>query len=45
MIAFLDLIRERYGGPAQYVKTHCDLSDDDVEVIRHNLLIEPKSKL
>ena len=40
MLAFLRLLREKYGGTERYVETHCRLSKEDIEVIRRNLVEE-----
>lgn len=38
MLAFLDLLRQKYGGAEGYVKDYCKMTDDDMEIIRRNLL-------
>ena len=38
MYAFLDLLRDKYGGAEGYVQKYCGMSADDVEVIRRNLV-------
>lgn len=40
MLATLRMIRERFGGPEQYVIEKCGLSQEDVEKIRANLVVE-----
>lgn len=40
MLATLRMIRERFGGPEQYVIEKCGLSREDVEKIRANLVVE-----
>ena len=45
MIAFLKLMEEAYGGAESYVKKYVGLSDEDVKVVKRNLLVpvgEPK---
>jgi len=32
MLAFLQMLRERYGGAEVYVKSHCGFSDDDIDI-------------
>ena len=39
MIAFLYLLKEKYGGPVNYVKTFVGLTEDDISVIRNNLIV------
>jgi hypothetical protein len=41
MYAFLDLLRDKYGGAEGYVQKYCGLSVEDVEIIRHNLVVLP----
>ena len=43
MNAFLALLQEQYGGAEEYIKRFCGLTDDDINIIRENLLI-PRSK-
>ncbi|KAG6249737.1 hypothetical protein E4U24_002011 [Claviceps purpurea] len=40
MLATLQVIREEYGGVEEYVRTHCKLSQDDIEQIRTNFIVE-----
>lgn len=37
MVAFLERLKEEYGGAEGYVKNHLGLSDDDINEIRTNL--------
>ena len=39
MLAFLNLLREKYGGVEKYVQDHCGLSNEDINIIRRNLLL------
>ena len=39
MLAFLQVLRDRYAGAAGYAKTHCGLTDADLRVIRENLVV------
>lgn len=39
MIAFLQLIEERYGGVEEYLAKFVGLTRDDIDTIRRNLLI------
>jgi len=38
MQAFLQMLDERYGGVKEYVRCACGLSDQDIAIIRKNLL-------
>jgi len=40
MLATLQMIREKYGGPEGYVLEKCGLSMDDIQNIRANLVVE-----
>jgi len=37
MLGTLEMIRNVYGSPEGYVKSHCGLSDEDIERIRKNV--------
>ena len=39
MLAFLDLLREKYGGAENYVQEYCGLSAEDVQIVKRNLLL------
>ena len=39
MLATLQMIREKFGGPEQYVKEKCGLTTEEVERIRENLVV------
>ncbi|KAL4247084.1 Protein-tyrosine phosphatase-like protein [Abortiporus biennis] len=39
MHAFLDLLDRTYGGVDKYLKHHVELTDEDIDVIRRNLLV------
>lgn len=39
MSAFLDMLDAKYSGVEEYVKRFADLSDEDIIIIRHNLLV------
>ncbi|THH11937.1 hypothetical protein EW145_g314 [Phellinidium pouzarii] len=43
MLAFLDLLRNKYGGAEGYMQKFCSLSAEDVQEIRHNLTADTKS--
>ncbi|KAF8437257.1 protein-tyrosine phosphatase-like protein [Boletus edulis BED1] len=45
MHAALSLIKDRYGGVEAYVKNFCGLDDDDISVIRSNLLVAAKARM
>lgn len=38
MVAFLAFLQEKHGGAEEYLKRFCHLTDDDIKVIRENLL-------
>jgi len=38
MMAFLGLLRDKYGGVEGYMKNYLAISDDDIQIIRKNLL-------
>ncbi|KAI9814542.1 MAG: hypothetical protein M1832_005722 [Thelocarpon impressellum] len=40
MMATLDLIRERWGGAAGYLKLECGLNDDELEKIRKRMMVK-----
>jgi hypothetical protein len=40
MLATLKMIREKYGGPEQYVIDRCGLTKEDVHRIRSNLVVK-----
>ncbi|CCL98588.1 uncharacterized protein FIBRA_00589 [Fibroporia radiculosa] len=42
MFAFLALLKDRYGGVEGYLRDYVHLSDDDIHVIRRNLLAPEK---
>jgi len=42
MMAFLQLLRDKYGGAANYIQQYVGLSEGDVQKIRRNLIISPK---
>ena len=42
MLALLQLLREKYGGPEGYIKTYTGLTDDDIKMIKNNLVMRPK---
>jgi len=44
MLAFLNLLQEKYGGVKQYLKTHTQLSDEDIAIIQQNIL-SPSPKI
>jgi len=45
MIAFCNLLEEKYGGVETYVKSHTGLTDEDLRVIRSNLVAATKSRM
>jgi len=42
MLAFLDLLEEKYGGAEGYLENYLGFSDEDVTTIRKALLSGPK---
>jgi hypothetical protein len=38
MQAFIEMLGERYGGVEEYVRRACGLTDQDINIIRQNLL-------
>jgi len=45
MTAFLELLQHNYGGVEGYVKKYAKLSDEDLAVIRRNLIAESHSRI
>jgi len=43
MLAFLQLLQEKYGGVEEYLKRHAQLTDEDIATIRRNLLVPTES--
>lgn len=41
----LGLVREKYGGVEAYVKNFCGLTDDDISIIRSNLVVPAKARM
>ena len=39
MLAFLDLLRDKYGGVDSYCRKYISLSDEDLAIIRSNIVI------
>lgn len=39
MLAFLKLLRDKYGGPEGYAQRYCGLDEEDMQKIRHNLIV------
>lgn len=40
MLATLKMIREKYGGPEQYVIDKCSLTKEDIQQIKSNLIVK-----
>lgn len=40
MKATLDMIKVKFGGAETYVKTYMSLTDEDIETIRRNLVVQ-----
>jgi hypothetical protein len=40
MLATLKMMREKYGGPEQYVIDRCGLTKEDVDRIQSNLVVK-----
>ncbi|OJA18919.1 hypothetical protein AZE42_07863 [Rhizopogon vesiculosus] len=45
MLAFLNLLEDKYGGVETYVKTYTGLTDEDLQTIRSNLVVPTKSRM
>jgi len=45
MIAFLGLLKDKYGGVEEYLKQYTHLSEDDITTIRNNMLVSSNSQL
>ncbi|RDB19827.1 Tyrosine-protein phosphatase [Hypsizygus marmoreus] len=43
MKAFLTLLQEKYGGAEEYLKRYAGLSDEDIRIIRDNILVPSSS--
>ena len=41
----LGLVGEKYGGVEAYVKNFCGLTDDDISIIRSNLVVPAKARM
>ncbi|KAN0097046.1 Protein-tyrosine phosphatase-like protein [Tylopilus felleus] len=41
----LSLLRDKYGGVEAYVKNFCDLTDNDISIIRSNLVVPAKARM
>lgn len=39
MHAFLHLLEEKYGGVEEYLRRYVHLTDEDIDIIRRNLLV------
>jgi hypothetical protein len=40
MLRALEVLREKYGSVKDYVKTECRLSDEDIEQLQNNFLVD-----
>ena len=45
MHATLGLLRDKYGGVENYVKNFCGLTDDEISIIRSNLIVPAKARM
>jgi len=45
MTAFLELLQSKYGGAEEYVKKYANLLDNDIAVIKMNLIVESQSRI
>ena len=43
MIAFLGMLRERWGGAEGYARRFCSLTDADIGIIKAHLVIETEA--
>lgn len=42
MLAFLNLLREKYEGAEGYAQQYCGLTAEDIHTIRRNMLVNSK---
>ena len=40
MSAVLQMVREKWGGPAEYMKEICELTDEEVEKVRTRMITD-----
>ena len=40
MLAFMQMLEERYGGAAGYAKKYCGLTEVDLQAIRNNFIVQ-----
>lgn len=45
MTAFLSLLESKYGGVDNYIKGYCNLTNEDLRIIRNTILIPGDSRL
>jgi len=45
MNAFLELLQNKYGGAEEYVKRYAKLSDDDVVIVKRNLIVQSHCRI
>ena len=45
MLAFLNLLREKYEGAEGYAQQYCGLTTEDIQTIRRNLLVNSKLQI
>lgn len=45
MTAFLDLLQDKYGGAEMYVKRYMQLGEEDVIVIKRNLIRDDETSV
>jgi hypothetical protein len=45
MTAFLELLQTKYGGAEAYVKQYAKLSDEDITIVRRNLIVRSHSRI
>jgi len=42
MLAFLLLLEEKYGGVEEYLRSVVRLTDEDISIVRSNILVAPR---
>jgi len=45
MTAFLELLQNKYGGAEEYVKHYAKLSDEDIAIVKRNLVVQSHSRI
>jgi hypothetical protein len=45
MTAFLELLQNKYGGAEEYVKRYAKLTNEDVAIVKRNLVVQSHSRI